>query len=483
MTSERKGVAKGSKGALSRAVIKVMGLFTGLQTFNILCSIIKNKLVALWLGATGVGLFGIFNLSMETITSLTDMGLRQSTVRQASRAADSPTLFARVVALIRRWSLLAGLFGAVVMSGLSPVLSNIFYNDFSHWWAFTILSGAIMMNALVNGEQALLQGSRRLRQLASSSLWASITGLAVSIPMFYFLGEVSVELSIISYSAAALAFILAVRVRPVEKVRIDRKTLWREGNTFVRLGVSMAVAGFISNACQLGFLAFLTRYSNEEMVGYYQAGATLVVRYMGLIFTAVGMEYYPRLAAAWGRRRRISVFVTHEMILLLLVLTPVILIFLAFRGVIVDLLYKPEFGIVIPMVTWGIVSALFKASSWCLSFTIIAAGDSKMYLITEGIDAVIGLGLNILFYYLWGLAGVGVSLVVWFALYTLMCLLVYRRHYSLSIDRRAWIVLAICLIVCLSGIGMLELLGNIVGGIICVVVALVFIYPIKKMLN
>lgn len=483
MGLQREVISKGGGSSLSKTVMKVMGLFTGLQAFNILCSIIKNKLVALWLGATGVGLFGIFNLSMETITSLTDMGLRQSTVRQASRAADNPSLFARVIALIRRWSMFAGLLGAVVMSGLSPWLSKIFYNDYSHWWAFTILSGAILMNSLVNGEQALLQGSRRLKQLAYSSLWASIVGLAVSIPMFYYLGEISVELSIITYSAAALAFVIAVRVRPLHKVRIDRKTMWQEGNAFVRLGVSMSVAGFISNACQLGFLAFLTRYSDEEMVGYYQAGSTLVVRYMGLVFAAVGMEYYPRLAASWGKRTRISIFVTHEMILLLFVLTPVILLFLAFRSIIVDVLYKPEFGIIIPMVTWGILSALFKASSWCLSFTIIAAGDSKMYLITEGLDAVIGLGINILFYYIWGLPGVGVSLVVWFALYTLMCLIVYRRHYRLAIGARAWTVLAITLAASLAGITALELLGSLAGGIVCVIGAMAFIYPIKRMLS
>ena len=40
-------VAKQGKGksGLSRGVLKVMGLFSGMQIFNILCSIIKQKAI------------------------------------------------------------------------------------------------------------------------------------------------------------------------------------------------------------------------------------------------------------------------------------------------------------------------------------------------------------------------------------------------------------------------------------------------------
>ncbi len=46
------------KKGLSSHVLKVMSLFSGLQMLNIVCSVVKMKLVALWLHASGVGLFG-----------------------------------------------------------------------------------------------------------------------------------------------------------------------------------------------------------------------------------------------------------------------------------------------------------------------------------------------------------------------------------------------------------------------------------------
>ena len=48
------------KKGLSSHVLKVMSLFSGLQMLNIVCSVVKMKLVALWLHASGVGLFGIY---------------------------------------------------------------------------------------------------------------------------------------------------------------------------------------------------------------------------------------------------------------------------------------------------------------------------------------------------------------------------------------------------------------------------------------
>ena len=44
------------KKNIYRTIVKATGLFGGTQVFTILCSIIKTKLVAIWLGAEGVGL-------------------------------------------------------------------------------------------------------------------------------------------------------------------------------------------------------------------------------------------------------------------------------------------------------------------------------------------------------------------------------------------------------------------------------------------
>ena len=112
---------------VTSAVLKAMGLFSGLQMANILCSAVKMKLVALWLGAGGVGLFGIYQSVIDTISTLTELGIRQSAVRDVARSHGSGSRLTLIVRVVRRWSLFSGLLGAVIISGASPALSLLVF--------------------------------------------------------------------------------------------------------------------------------------------------------------------------------------------------------------------------------------------------------------------------------------------------------------------------------------------------------------------
>ena len=57
-------------------VLKAMGLFGGLQVLGIVSSIVRSKLVALWIGPAGVGLFGLYNAALDMLASATQLNLR-----------------------------------------------------------------------------------------------------------------------------------------------------------------------------------------------------------------------------------------------------------------------------------------------------------------------------------------------------------------------------------------------------------------------
>lgn len=434
---------KSKKSGLSQKVMKVMMLFTGMQFFTILCSIIKTKLVALWLSADGVGLFGILNTTIDTTATLTDMGLRQSAVRDVAQNSQKPSLLARTAEVVRRWSRLTGAFGAVVLCALAVPLSQWFFASYDRWWMFALVSLSMLLNAITGGEQALLQGSQRLKVLLRATVWGSAAGLILSIPLYRWCGLTGVVWSVIIYSAAGLAAVLYHQQRtPIHSStpqlinsssHLSSREVWNEGKGFMKLGLWMAVAAFVTNMAHMVFLAFLSRQASLAEVGYYQGGVTLVVRYMGLIFTAMGMEFYPRLAANAFSKKRTALFVNHEATVLLTVLIPVIAIFLLARQWIVLLLYRPEFMAIVPFISWAVLSCVFKASSWCMAYVMLARGDGKIYLITEATDACVGLLLCIGAYSCVGLQGVGIAYILWYLLYTVIVGCVFRFRYKMRL--------------------------------------------------
>lgn len=468
---------------LSRGVIRVMGIFSGIQMFNILCSIVKMKLVALWLQAEGVGLFGMYNTTVETIATFTNMGLRQSTVRDIAIVKNDSSRISRIVTIVRRWSLAAGLLGSIIISGAAPLLAKLIFGDWTHCWGFVALSASMLLNALLMGEQSVLQGIGKLKALAKGSFWGTLLGLLVSIPLFYWLRDDSVVPSIVIYSIFTLLFTLPYRFKSdnVARQSVSLRQTYEEGRGFVRLGICMSIATFITNIAHLVFLAYLNRTVSTEEVGYFQAGSTLVIRYAGLIFTAVGMEFFPRLSANNAHPSRVNLFVSHEITILLLVLTPVILIFLLLRQWMVELLYTSEFQVIIPFISWAMMCNIFKAVSWCMAHSIVAKGDGKLYILTEGVDAIVGLTLNILLYQWLGLIGIGVAYILWFFSYCLIVGYVFYKKYHFKISKEAFRTIAITTVACFAALYMMEILPLWINAILFAFVGFAFIRALLRL--
>ncbi len=180
---------------------------------------------------------------------------------------------------------------------------------------------------------------------------------------------------------------------------------------------------------------WLNHYGGKDAVGIYQSGYTLVNSYVGMIFTAIAMEYYPRLSSVAGSSMRTEIVVSHEIKTALWVLIPVTLVFIASKELIVSLLYTSEFYRAVPYIGLAIIGVSLRGASWCMAYVILARGDGRVYVLTEVSSAVVYLALNIPLCQHYGYVGLGVAYIAWYAVYTAVCYLVYRLRYGLRLRR------------------------------------------------
>lgn len=425
-------MAKLSRSNLTQGALKALGIFGGVQMINIICSILRTKLIAIWIGAAGVGLFGLYNSAIELLSVIFNLGMRNSAVRDIASATETET--SRTVVVVRRWAWILGLIGLLVTVLISPLLSEFTFGNGNHTVAFMIISIIILLSSVQNGELAVLQGTQQLRRLARASVSGVVVGVVISIPMFYYWGIDSVLPALVVFSLATTIAVLLQRVsvaKPSPSVTI-KETVER-GRGFMILGIYLTVSAIVTNLASYLFMSYLNHVGDTEVVGHYQAGFTLVNKYVGLIFTAIAMEYYPRLSQVGVSKCRTSTFVSHEMSIALWILFPVIAIFVALGEIIVTTLYSSEFLVVVPFIVWAIVGTIFRAISWCIAFVILARGDGKIYLLTETLSAISCILLNIGAYKYWGLEGLGMAYLVWYVIYTIVVWVVYRYRYGLSL--------------------------------------------------
>ena len=423
-----------SKSKLTNGVLKALTIFGGVQVISIICSVIRTKLIAIWIGAAGVGLFGIYNSAIELLNVIFNLGLRDSAVRDI--AASKESSISKLIIIVRRWALILGIIGAIITVILSPLLSNITFNDNEHYWAFMAIAFIILLSSIQNGELAILQGSKRLKQLAKASIWGAIIGVLASIPMFYFWKIDSVIPALITFSLATTIAILSQRVKNKEpRPSISLKSTLQSGRSFIILGTFLTVSAIVNHLASYLFMSYLNHAGNTAIVGHYQAAFTLINKYMGIIFTAIIMEYYPRLSQVSNSQMRTSTFVSHEMSIALWIILPVIAIFIAASQLIIEILYSSEFLIITPFIIWGVIGTIFRAISWCMAFVILARGDGKIYLLTETLSAITSITLNIIAYNHWGLNGLGIAYVLWYITYTIIIGCVYHYRYNLKLGK------------------------------------------------
>ena len=416
-----------------------------------------------------MGLFGIFNSAIELLGVLFHLGVRDSAVRDIASSRQPDTN--KIITIVRRWVLVLGAIGLVVTMAISPLLSNFTFGNYDYTYAFIAIAVIIFLSSIQNGELAILQGTKELSRLAKASIWGAIGGVIISIPLFYIWRIDSVIPALVAYSVITTIAILSQRVSTSKPTPcITFSETMSKGRSFISLGIFLTISAVVNHLVSFLFITYLNHVGDTSVVGHYQAGITLVNKYMGIIFTAIIMEYYPRLSQVSSSQKRTSIFVSHEISIMLWILLPVIAIFIASSELIISLLYSSEFLLITPFVVWAVIGTIFRAISWCMAYVILTRGDGKVYLVTESLSAITCITLNILAYNLWGLEGLGFAYMAWYIIYTIIIGAVYRIRYNLRLNSEIIRLATIAtLAIVISAIGFIY-----VGWYIPAIVGLVF---------
>lgn len=441
------------KSSLTARVLKAVAMLGSAQAVNIVCSVVRTKLIAVWLGPAGVGLNTILVNGSNLVSTATQLNLRESAVRDLSltMTADCQAL---KTAVVRRWALWLAILGAVAVIILSPLLSASAYNgSLAYTASFAALAPGIFCAAYSAGEFAVMQARDRLRQIARANVVAGVAATLIAIPLLYFLRLRSIVLIINIYAISVAVCAYLWRVKPVAVGTLSRREVWLQGRGFMVLGLSISFSALLTTLINYVLSAYINARGGESALGIYQSGYTLVNSYVGIIFSAVAVEYYPRLTRFVGRPTMARTVMTHEVSLIVRLITPFAIVFVFFADFIIRLLYSSNFEAVKPFVIFAIVGALFRGVSLCYAYRILAAGDTRTFLVTETLSAVIGLALNIVAYTFWSYAGLGVAYILWYVSYLIITAVACRCRYGVVLPVRQWVSILIATVLIFCAIG------------------------------
>lgn len=416
--------------------LKATSLFGGVQLYNILIGIIRSKFTALLLGPYGMGITGLYTSATGLINAISGLGIGSSAVKniaEANASGDQERIV-KVISVFRKLVWITGLLGAVFCLVLAPWLSQLSFGNKDYTVGFIILSCTLLFKQLTTGQNTLMQGLHKYAYMAKANVIGSTIGLFITVPLYYIWGKTAIVpvLVIAELTSMILAYFFSKKLE-IKSAPVSANELKSEGTNMVVMGIMISLGSLLSLAASYLIRIFISNTGGLDDVGLYNAGFAIVNTYVGMVFTAMGTDYYPRLSEVNHDEKAFGNLINNQIEIALFIIAPIIVAFIVFIRPVVVLLYSDKFISIEGMVYWAILGIFFKATSWAIAFSYLAKGDSKAFFYNETLSVIYVTVLNVLFYKYWGLTGIGLSFLIGYVIYAIQVWLICGRRYHITL--------------------------------------------------
>lgn len=391
-------------------IFKTTFLFGFVQLFNIIVKVGINKVVAILLGAEGLGVISLFNTTINLIKTGAGLGINQSAVRDISEAhgSNDDKRCSETIVLVNRIIRYTCVLGIIVMIVLSPILSYYSFGNEDYTLSYILLSIAVAAIILNDGQKAILTGMRQLRSLAKASMIGAVTGLVSALPFYYFFGQAGIVSSLI-VSAISTLFVSYYFVNKIkyERISVSVKEAFGRSLLMIKMGVSLVLLAFMTDLSNLIVSSFINNNGGLVILGYYQSGITIITGYFGIVITAMSTDYYPRISAINKDNEKLNDAVNAQSEVGMLLVLPLAVMFLFLSPYFLSFLYSREFVVATQYVDFAIFGTIIIICSNSMGMILLAKHEAKIFLLSCLVINIFVVLIYIWLYKIYGLRGLG----------------------------------------------------------------------------
>jgi O-antigen/teichoic acid export membrane protein len=372
-----------------RQILRASSIIGGASVVNILIGLLRMKVAAVLLGAAGVGLIGLLQNMMATAAGIAGLGVGNVGTRQIAEAAATGKL--DTLATARRalfWLALAlSVLGGLTFWLLRGALADHVLGDRTRSAEVGWLAVGVALTVASASQSALLNGMRRIGDLARISVYSSVLSTLVAIAAVWRWGESGILLFVLAAPAASflLGHWYVAKLGRLQATAAPWAALASQGRAMVALGAAFMVSELVTNLGMLAARTLIQRDLGPEALGHFQAAWLISMTYLGFVLGAMGTDYYPRLTAVIREPDQVNRLVNEQTEVALLLAGPAFLAMLALAPWIIDLLYSREFSEAVGILRWQVLGDVLKVACWPMGFIVRAAGDGRTFIWTQSL--------------------------------------------------------------------------------------------------
>lgn len=434
-----------------KEMAKSSGIVAFVQLFQMFFSLLRNKIIAILLGSAGFGIWSLLNTFIEMVTSFSVLGLDQGGVREIAKSSESSSSIGKCIFTFRISILICSVFFSLIIFYFSDEISIKLFNNTNYSSGIKFISIVTIFYGIAKGGYAILNGVHALKYLAKSQILSAIIGSLGSISIIFFWGEIAIP-----YALAIVIFSMAI-ITSLYVKKLEIKSILPQKNEFLSilkkllsLGIGFTIAALVASLMTLLSRSYLSNHYDLQAVGIYQASWTISNLYIGIILSAMGVDFMPRLAKISHDDNLMNQQINQQIEFGITLSSIGITFILLFSPLILHILYSNEFIIGTNIIRWQILGVALRIVAFPFSYSIMAKSKPIQYAVIQTVFWVLDYIFLILFSKLWGFNALGVNYFIAYIFYAIMTYFACKHNHKFSFSSKTKKISIIsCIFICI----------------------------------
>jgi len=423
-----------------------------------LVGIIRNKLIAIFLGTIGAGIIAQLSTIVQQMSSFTLMSVNDGLVKQIAEDRDSKDFVNKLAYLLKSYSAIIASLTALCLIFLfifSKEITVYVFGDIKYYNYYII--GLISFPVLIINSIsfALLKGHKEIKYIARSELIVTVCNFIFFVPLIYFWGitgaVIFVPLSLLTilivnnyYARVKIFKRYSLLTKDIFSASINKKAI-KELFVFAGVGLTAGVSVIVSEiACR----SIVVTKLGIDQIGIYSPLIAWAGLFTGFILPSVSTYLYPRFSEAKSDEE-VSGVLNDVLRLVSFLMIPVLFLSIPIRYQIILLFYSKEFisaGIYLP---WHFIGILFYLWMFALRAVLTPTGRIKTHGVTMVVMSLLDFGIVYFLVPCFGLYGWMLKFIVSPVLFFIFFYFYIRKLINFRIEKRNKYIMIYLLVISL----------------------------------
>ncbi len=397
--------------------------------FKIGVGLITSKVIALYIGPSGMAVTGNFRNFLATIQGFGTLGLENGVVKYIAQDKQDTVKLKKIASTVLFTVLFASiLIGLILLIFSSYFNKIIFGSQMAHEKIVLVLAislpfilSSILFTSIINGFDFY-------KKVIKINIFGSIIGLFFTVYLVLKFGVFGSLLSLVLTPALHIitsTYYLNKSIK-IKKLfsfeNYDFNFLKKISSYSLMLFVPLAISPLINLSIRQNIINNI----GLKEAGYWEAMTRIASYYFMFISTLVALYFLPKLSSVKSKLDTKNLFFEYFKNILPVFFVGLLMLFL-FKDFIVTVLFTNEFKPVSQLFFWQLLGDFFKAAAYIMGIQFFANKDVKGFVFTDIFSFLILWSSSFFLISNYGLKGVVIAHFFTYFIYFIVLVVYYRR--------------------------------------------------------